>query len=201
MNYFKLFVAVLASIPLVFSAAHPAASVDVVCTLDREALEQVIGEGDHPEKVAAAFRGCWQYTDHAAEFRYIFQKLVEHGMINSLESCLSRIGFPDQDTRDRFLWIILRSALFSDKRDIFEFALAQPINLCFPYHVPLWSITTWSLDYKRQLIRRHPEHAAALAPTYVDVLRAEDIDRVMELFGLAEICHHQLNANVLDASG
>lgn len=190
MKYLQLFVILLANSFLVAAAAHPRDDPNGVCRFGNAAIIRVIMEGDNPEGLAAVIGGHLEYN---APLFDIFEWLMMHGRIRCIELCLSRINFPDAETRNGFLTFNLNRAMENNYREVTEFLLGQAFQIKRTGGDAFWTRPPWSQDEMRQLVERHPEHAAGLSPSPADFANTINVEEAMGLIDLIHFCY-EINA-------
>lgn len=182
MNYIKIFVALLASTSFVSAAAHPEAGVNGICTVDFETLNRLIPEGDRPDEMVAAFGGCWAFT---MQFMDVFQQMITHGRLESLQACLPQINFPNDDQRGTVLTALLYRAIQSGNMQIADFLLTLGFDI---QHTELWDRLPWNREDTLQFLRRHPGHADGLAPKDSDISHVRNEEDGLTLVEMARCC-------------
>jgi hypothetical protein len=145
---------------------------------------------DNPEALAAVIGDRLEYK---APLFDIFKRLMRHGWIDSMGLCLSQIDFPDADKRNGFLTLNLNWAMENNNREVSEFLLGQAFEIRHTGGEAFWTSPPWNQDEMRQLVERHPEHAAGLAPSPSDFANTVNAADAMRLVDLILFCY-EINA-------
>ena len=93
MNYFRIFVALLASASLAASVYDPKLASDL-CSFRREhheSVKRIVEKGDNPEALSPLFGDC--KVRYTRDFQATFKTMITQNRAESFKLLLSRIHF------------------------------------------------------------------------------------------------------------
>jgi hypothetical protein len=137
------------------------------------------------------------------ELRAAAQAIFD-GDLGALKLRLQEIHFPDEDSRDDFITILLQRTFLDRKWDIAEYLLGQEFHIkrdTYPDILVRDSLfggaMPWRLEAMKQLVRSYPKHAPGLYPTNISFYSVRNISDKTDLIELAAFCQ-EVNAQSRD---
>lgn len=194
MNYFRLLVAILTTVSVVSAAAHPEPKASEVCRLteaDRRRLNEIIRAGDDAEALADRLGG--RRLEYSTELLAIMENLMARQRPQSLDVLLDHINFRNAPLGDAVLNHLLGATLHYSFIDFADLLLDRNFNIMHRIWVAAdifddISVPPWNLVDFKDLISRHPEHAARIMPTSADMAQIETVEQALALIELALHC-------------
>lgn len=206
MNYFQLFVVLLAGAALVSAAAFPRIDANGGCEFglaDSLRVEQMVQEGDDPAALAEMINGCRSLT-YNVHLEVILRQMIFRRRHAIFAFLFPLIDFEARVNRNDFLSGILVMALCSNSIQIADFVMSQgDIQPELVEGRPTWRNSgqdAWKLPELLDFFTRHPEYAAVLSPTYAEMLVVRNAESARILVELARHCDNLSGQHNFDAA-